>query len=771
MADPEILAADTLLEDPTLQDQTQSSEPDTKPLDHSINHNGAESTTSKSIKQPEGTANRSASADSSENDSEQDAESELDTDSDNEDQLHATTTSDTGSGERTDFMAEVFGVHIPHRPSPSTETGQLTPTSSSDAKPYMAFVQTSLADTSIGTSNSAATTAVSSSVPLEAHGTLVRHGSNSGYHRFKNETPIDRMRRTMRRYSEQSHNQNTKGEDKPDGDISPPASTLKGKREKLRSKLTDAKTNTSAKVKSKHHLHHSQQQEHADKLPTQSPESEAPTIVDKLIDRLVVNALPTANPNISSTDWRAEKLKSQPPFSIQTMSRNFRRMTARTGIAFELIYTVQDILAWKNKWFTVGVWAIYSHLVLNPKLVPAFPFLYLAYQIMAKAYLDRHPPDTEYTPQNPIPAKGPPLADPVLPKPVPELSREFFYNVVDTQNYMVAYIDTYDLLFAFFSRFAYFTDSERTSSLAFVGLLVGAIVSYVVTPWVISYMPWRFVFLLSGWAVAALSHPRYREKVLEPLRLELRTKREHGRQTFRRVVSRTRERVGSFQSAKSGTLPEKALPPAEAITSDSDTEDSDVSLEMDSLPVSNYERIWKVIDGIADKEFDFFEPHEQRQAEVFEIQYSTTMKGKASNQLVIDVEADASTYHWSYSFYSAHPYLPISRGSLVPPTTGISDLTEIQPPFDWEFLTGTHWKLDLSAQAWADSRRIPTAKETGEKFIRVDEETKWVYDKYPLVFKKEDEKDEHAALVEGSEGKKMYIRRRRWTRICTRQVQ
>lgn len=669
-----------------------------------------------------------------------------------------------------DVMAEVFGIS-----SAFLSTSAASSMLSTSRDSYMAFAEASTIDTSVV---AAPATATSGSTSIAVEGSIIRHGSITRYPKFGNETTIDRMRRTMRRYSDQHPKRPTEEAMQApnsmliDGEIAD-GKKLK-KREKLRTKLKDGK----AYIKGK------QQLQNKPLTQQELPETEALTIMDKLLDKLVTTALPTASTNISSTDWRAQNLKGQPPFSIPIMTRNFRGLTSRTGVAFETIYTVQDILSWKNKWSTVGFWSIYSYLCLNPKLIPPCPFLWLAYHVMLNAYIYRHPPDTQYTPQNPIPARGPPLEDPVIPKPVPELSREFFYNVVDIQNFMVVYIDTYDLILDFLTKFAFFANNERTSSLVFVILLVTALVTYIVSPWVIWYTPWRFVFLLGGWMVAVISHPRHREKVFDPLKTELIRKREKGRRTLDRVVSSTRKHVGS-PPKPADTATEDVI---RKYDSSSDSEESSDSSRFDSdndyespSSLTGYERVWKMVNDLADNEFDLYQPQEQRQVEVFEVQCSFILRPKPTSatnsglqrRLSINVDHEASSYHWTPSLFSSHPYLPIMRGPLLP-STGPPSLTNIKAPNQWTFLPGTAWQLDLSAHAWVQSRGVPIATGTGEVFVRVDEETKWVYDKYPVVpkTKKEDVADPRTTggSLDGKDDKKMmYIRRRRWTRICTRQ--
>lgn len=573
----------------------------------------------------------------------------------------------------------------------------------------------------------------------------------------KYESSMDRMKRTIKRYSESTK------ESLPD----PESSTTS---------LASKKPKPPKETKKK-----------KDEPP------EAQTMMDKLMDKLVISALPTAAVNTKDTDWRSENMKGKPQFSINIMGTNFRKMTARTGVIYETMYTAIEIFSWKNPFYTLSALSIYSYLVLNPRLIPIAPLLFISFRIMVPAYIYRHPPDPTYIkPANPIPAPGPPLAEAVVPKPVPEISREFFYNVVDTQNAMVEYVDAFDGISECLQRFAFFDADECTSSFVYTVLVGSSVVLYILLPYLIEYVPWRLFFVLLGWVGAGFTHPMSKSKVIQPMRTQIKATKEKGKRTLEKMVSSTRSKL-SQPSTEPPILDQQLVEPINDHDSDSESENEQETLK------SKYNSFWKKVDSIAYHEFNFYEPHEQREVEMFEVQYSFKSKRKnhnhkqnlsvenavaapseehADNEAQNIAELEHEVGHWQPSLFSNHPYLPVLRGTFLPPTTvtssvhpeltqGATALSEVLAPPFWQFVPGANWKLDLDADSWVQARGIPVDEETGEAFVMVDSDEKWVYDKHPTTTARVDD----AYDADDKQGKpKIYIRRRRWSRICTRHI-
>lgn len=539
------------------------------------------------------------------------------------------------------------------------------------------------------------------------------------------------------------------------------------------------------------------------------PVSENLTIMDKLIDRLVTSTLPTASIDTTATDSRSEWLKGQPPFNINTMGTNFRMMTARTSIIYETAYSVLELLEWRNPWSSVSALALYSYCVLNPRLLAIAPLLFICAKIMVPAYMYRHPSDpTAFKPQNPIPAPGPPLSEPVNPKPVPEFSREFFYNVVDTQNAMVLYVDAFDGAVEFLKRFAFFDADECTSSFVYLTLLASCGVLYFISPIVLKIVPWRAVFLVLGWVGLGLGHPKLRQHILQRL---------------------------AYQYSPSLHIPddldyeseeeEEGAPGADTTEAEAaalkDGKDSSAKTESKEVKVLEeaVERVeedfWKKVYNVAHKEFNFYEAHEQREVEVFEIQVmlrnktvkpTTTAELESAEELKPEESAkdaeklDSETGgHWEPSFYSNNPFLPLLRGNYLPPCDphgasgmyfesefGSTDKTslktlgsatgtlkEVMAPTAWQYVTGSHWKVDLQTHSWISTRGVPMvldANKEPEQLLHIDDEVKWVYDTHPVSIITASGLAKKVNPAAGKAEQGVYVRRRRWTRSCTRKI-
>ncbi|CAN6674532.1 peroxisomal membrane protein Pex29p [Trichomonascus vanleenenianus] len=223
------------------------------------------------------------------------------------------------------------------------------------------------------------------------------------------------------------------------------------------------------------------------------------SMADKLIERMVSSALPSMAE--SKLDERLRRQKNRPPFSVQTTSRNFRKMTSRSTALYEVYYLVVEVLWWQNPATTLSILLVYSFLCLNPVLIPVVPLAYLLIAVMVPAYVARHPPEPSELESNPVLACGKPLKEASVPEPVPELSREFFLNVVDTQNAMLDYAEAWDLVAKFVAHFCCFDGDECVSTALFATIVVFLGGYLYLSPLIFHYVPWKASFMLAGWAL------------------------------------------------------------------------------------------------------------------------------------------------------------------------------------------------------------------------------------------------------------------------------
>lgn len=200
-------------------------------------------------------------------------------------------------------------------------------------------------------------------------------------------------------------------------------------------------------------------------------------------------------------DRRSRKYVERPNFSLGVMNANFRRFNARIGIVFVMQNRIIYLLTWRRPVATFSFLSVWSLLCLEPHLLPLVPFVGLLFSIMTPSFLARHP----------IPANdprieprfgGPAIAPASRVKPAPEFSKDFFRNMRDLQNSMEDFSRLHDAANDLITPYTNFSDEKVSSELYaafFVVSFIGLVGSQLV--------PWRFIFLIAGWAGTLLCHP------------------------------------------------------------------------------------------------------------------------------------------------------------------------------------------------------------------------------------------------------------------------
>ncbi|AET40323.1 Pex29p Ecym_5585 [Eremothecium cymbalariae DBVPG len=284
-------------------------------------------------------------------------------------------------------------------------------------------------------------------------------------------------------------------------------------------------------------------------------------LIDKLVEKVINMAIPSSSDIEGGTiETRMQAGKSRPGLSVPIMSRNFIQLNSRLSWPFRLVNELIRIANWESPAYTLCIAFLFSFVVLKPvPMLSSVPVFYILFVVMVPFYMSIHTPETweELGPSNPIPALGPPLKKAEIPKPVPELSKEFILNLTDLQNHMVLYVFLYDFFVGIFSRFAFFTN-ESISAATFVGLFILAVFNILFMGTLSEWIPFRFLILVSGWCIITLSHPSLRHRFLDYF---------YSEETRLRLLTLT----------------------------------------------DQFERI-------VDKHWDYYEPNERRQAAIFEVQ-------------------------------------------------------------------------------------------------------------------------------------------------------
>jgi hypothetical protein len=134
------------------------------------------------------------------------------------------------------------------------------------------------------------------------------------------------------------------------------------------------------------------------------------------------------------------------------------------------------------------------------------------------------------------------------------------------------------------------------------------------------------------------------------------------------------------------------------------------------------------IEAILEHQFGYMELQEQREVEIFEVH-----------------KLNKNLKEWQLMSFMDSDFTRLSQQRILETTNGVISKHDVKPPRDWEFITSDQWQIDLSPELWVKERMVTNA-------VRLDHETKWVYDSA--------DEDNHFQPE---------YRRRRWTRIVTRQ--
>lgn len=238
------------------------------------------------------------------------------------------------------------------------------------------------------------------------------------------------------------------------------------------------------------------------------------SIQDKLVEKLLMQVLQDGGdfpPDEPSKGKAGTPTTQKPNFSLPTMSYNFRRFNSRIGVVFVFQAKATRLLAWKYPTHTLSFLAIYTFVCLDPYLLPLLPLAILLIGVMIPNFIARHPAapfslSSEqaigYSPQ------GPPLAPAKTVKPVKELSRDFFKNMRDLQNCMEDFSQLHDGVVTLMVPRVNFSD-EALSSAVFVFLFAGCLFMSIAA----NILPWRFIFLVVGWAVTVMGHPTVQKHI------------------------------------------------------------------------------------------------------------------------------------------------------------------------------------------------------------------------------------------------------------------
>lgn len=480
-------------------------------------------------------------------------------------------------------------------------------------------------------------------------------------------------------------------------------------------------------------------------LDTDGPEPFNPheKLSVKLMDKMLALALP---PKSASVAKRVRIQQGKDPFSMNLMGKNFRGVTSRFTIIYETYYTVLEILMWKRPTFTLGVMAIYSFICLHPRLLFITPLAYIMFCVMVPAYASRH-----YDVQENYLTTQWPTIEPKIPAPAPEFSRDFYINMVDTQNAMTDFIRTYDIVASILAHLIYFAGDESLSAAIYFIGMIGVAVFYVYGDTILRIMPWRFFFFVFGWAVILLLNPMLHRMALRE---------------YKKLPHETREKF--TPKAVKDVIDELARDEFLYHTKD-DVRVVEV-FELQELDVHN--RQWKTATYVATPHIPSMLHEPNYYADPDNLNLSPTASAGSDTSESRILPQFRHTHGIPDRTFSPPPTTMgeairnieeevsmatygVSSLHQIPAPSGVYSIEEVVPPKGWTFLDiperdmlsslprSSDWEMDYRPEQWVSWWGA------WRKYLEVDQDEKWVYDILP-------------------DGFRGTWRRRRWTSLCKR---
>ncbi|ODV78587.1 Pex24p-domain-containing protein [Suhomyces tanzawaensis NRRL Y-17324] len=285
----------------------------------------------------------------------------------------------------------------------------------------------------------------------------------------------------------------------------------------------------------------------------QGSDSDPPShFVDKFLDRLLHHAIPDDHDkHVLEHRLKDPSRKKKPGLSIRLISSNFKRLASRMGTFFEVQYGIIHIITWRKPSKTLTALVFYTATCLWPHLVLAYPMLFLLFGVIIPGYLHRHPmrtpeiikvkkrgqsflsffdgkfessivedllnehTETEIRPPSSSSETSSVLSDLDIIQDA-KIDRDdatnktgavksqmaLLINMRDLQNLTTDLLKGFDAAEKFCYETAGFKD-ERLSTFIFYGV-IGA--TYAIL-FLGQFIPWRLIFIQSGWAGLILCHP------------------------------------------------------------------------------------------------------------------------------------------------------------------------------------------------------------------------------------------------------------------------
>lgn len=308
-------------------------------------------------------------------------------------------------------------------------------------------------------------------------------------------------------------------------------------------------------------------------LESEMDDSKSSHFVDRFMEKLLKHAIPTDGPEKEMLERRVadpERLK-KPPLSIRILTSNFKRLSSKMSSFFVLQYGLIHIITWRKPTKTLSFLVFYTSVCLWPHLILAYPMIFLIFGVMLPAYIHRHPMRTpelikvkkrgqsmldffnlssdtsviedligkdyqndsgsESDSLQPVISKSSDTSSMFSKKPVSasklkdgdvneniqkkdktrymKSQMTLFINMRDLQNLTTDVLNGINGAEKFWYETAGFKD-ERLSTFMFYGVIAATSIVLVFG----RFIPWRLIFIQSGWAGLIVCHPNSKKYIM-----------------------------------------------------------------------------------------------------------------------------------------------------------------------------------------------------------------------------------------------------------------
>ncbi|KTW29361.1 hypothetical protein T552_04108 [Pneumocystis carinii B80] len=180
------------------------------------------------------------------------------------------------------------------------------------------------------------------------------------------------------------------------------------------------------------------------------------------------------------------------PFSLHILTQNFKKISSRIGILFQIKDNLTSIFHWENPYKTFSFLCIYTLICMNPFLIVMIPSAVLIFGFLLPSYETRYP--DPYSDIISLNNKDITASKKSNTNGKSSEAKDFTLNIRNIQNSMSEYTQFYDLVYGFLLKYTSFND-DKLSSTVFLFCIIISLFLMIFSHWI----SLRLIFLLFGW--------------------------------------------------------------------------------------------------------------------------------------------------------------------------------------------------------------------------------------------------------------------------------